>query len=51
MAANQFSASHHNICLFHGMCSTALYAFLRVGEMTSTEHAVAQANLRLAQLV
>ncbi len=50
-AANQFSASHYDICLFQAMCSTAFYAFLRVGEMTSTEHTGAQANLRLAQLV
>ncbi len=45
------TASHYDICLFQAMCSTAFYAFLRVGEMTSTEHTRAQANLRLAQLV
>jgi len=36
-AASRFSCSHYQICQFQAMCSIAFYAFLRVGEMTSTK--------------
>ena len=35
-AASRFSCSQYQICQFQAMCSVAFYAFLRVGEMTST---------------
>ena len=35
-AASRFSCSKYQICQFQAMCSIAFYAFLRVGEMTST---------------
>ena len=35
-AASRFSCSQYQICQFQAMCSIAFYAFLRVGEMTST---------------
>jgi len=35
-AASRFSCSQNQICQFQAMCSIAFYAFLRVGEMTST---------------
>ena len=36
VAASRFSCSKYQICQFQAMCSIAFYAFLRVGEMTST---------------
>lgn len=36
-AASRFSCSRYQICQFQAMCSMAFYAFLRVGEMTSTK--------------
>lgn len=35
-AASRFSSSKYQICQFQAMCLIAFYAFLRVGEMTST---------------
>ena len=35
-ASSRFSCSKYQICQFQAMCSIAFYAFLRVGEMTST---------------
>ena len=35
-AASRFSCSKYQIRQFQAMCSVAFYAFLRVGEMTST---------------
>ena len=35
-ASSRFSCSKYQICQFQAMCSLAFYAFLRVGEMTST---------------
>lgn len=49
-AASRFSCSKYQICQFQAMCSIAFYAFLRVGEMTSTNRHGPQ-PLQLHQVV
>ena len=40
----------YQVCQFKAMCSTALYAFLRVGEMTSTSSVGSPPPIQIGQL-
>jgi hypothetical protein len=38
----RLTSSHYQICQFKAMCSLAFFAFLRIGEMTTTKHTSCQ---------
>ena len=44
------SGSHYQVCQFRAMCSLAFFAFLRIGEITTTSSSTCQ-HLQMHQLV
>lgn len=50
-STSQLAISRYQVCQSKAMCSTAFYALLRVGEMTSSSPTGSHAPLQLSQLV
>ncbi len=46
----RLTSSHYQICQFKAMCSLAFFAFLRIGEMTTTKHTSCRQPLQLDNL-
>ena len=49
-SACKLDICRYQVCQFKTMCSTAFYAFLRVGEMTSTPSVVSPSPIQIGQL-
>ena len=49
-SAGKLAICRYQVCQFKAMCSTAFYAFLRVGEMTSTSSVVSPSPIQIGQL-
>ena len=50
-SASKLAICKYQACQFKAMCSTACYALLRVGEMTSTSTAGSPTSLQIYQLI
>ena len=50
-SACKLASCRYQVCQFMVMCSTAFYAFLRVGEMTSASSVVSPSSIQIGQLI